>query len=277
MKSSFSFLTASLLLALAPVCAAQGTPLPQTDSGTVIMDTWEIRAARAAGFRNQRTAFALQRSAAWSKWQLSRRKLTDRLDRCHTEIRASNRDTLLPVTQQCLKGQLIIERDALKRDRTVYEKLPGLSDAVRATLLVQTDALTGALQTIIDGMDAHVFSTMAQLKDVRANLLKEYRQPYWFALTRSRADELLTWTAHLLTALSYSAADSSIPPAAHAKAAEASACLEGAETAFATVLTDEDAVSARTKLTAGMITARTCNALITEAWEVQKMVQETQD
>lgn len=277
MKHSFSLLMTGLLLALVPaVCAAQDSGSPETGTGTAV-DAWTVRAERAAGFRNQMTAFALQRSATWSKWQLSRRKLTDHLDRCHTEIRASNRDTLLPVTQQCLKGQLIIERDALKRDRTVYEKLPGLSDAVRATLLVQTDALTGALQTIIDGMDAHVFSTMAQLKDVRANLLKEYRQPYWFALTRSRADELLTWTAHLLTALSYSAADSSIPPAAHAKAAEASACLEGAETAFATALTDEDAVSARTALTAGMATARTCNALIREAWEVQKTLQETQD
>ena len=275
MRTLPSLLTVGLLLFLTPVCLAEdANPPPETGSGTEAV--WTARAARAENFRSQMNAFALQRSAAWGKWQLSRNKLTSHLDRCHTEIRSSNRDTLLPVTQQCIKGQLIIERDALKRDRAILEQLPGLTEPVRTTILQKSDALVAALQTVIDGVDARVFSTMAQLKDVRANLLTQYRQPYWLAMTQARADEALTWVASLLIALRDLPTEG-LSPDTTAKTAEAMVCLEGAEAALTPVLTAESSEEAHAALAAGISAARSCNALILEAQALQNAVPEAQE
>jgi len=271
MQTRSTLLFIGLLVLLAPVCSAQENTTPDTGSGT---DVWTERTSRAEGFRIQMNAFALQRSATWNKWQLSRNKLTDHLDRCHTQIRASNRDTLLPVTQQCLKGQLIIERDALKRDRAILEKMPGLTEPVRTALLQKIDALTDAIQTIIDGVDAHVFTTMTQLKDVRANLLTQYRQPYWLAMTQARADEAMTWIAHLLTSLKDLTDNASLVPAATENITQAMTCLENAESLLFPALSSASPDDARAILASGITAVRPCNALILEAQEAQSIVQE---
>lgn len=221
-------------------------------------------------------SFTLQRTAGWSKAELSRNKLTDHLIRCRGEIRASNRDTLLPVTLLCLRGQYVIERDALTRERALWEKLPGLTDPVRTTLLQKTDALLEALQTVIDGLDAKVFSTIAQIKDVRKNLLTQYRQPQWTAISQARADEAMTWMAHFLISLRTLTADSSLAADTQAKLAEAMTCLENAETALKPALEAQSPDVAREKLTTGLTAARTCTALIQEAQQLQKTAEEAQ-
>lgn len=195
-----SILVSGLLLCLTATPAlAQSSSAASAESGSG-SSLWEQRRERAAGVDGW-DSFALVRDAWRTKWETMRGKLTAHIDRCHAEVRGANRDTLLPVTLQCYRGQILLERDALLREREVVTQWPGLDEEIRTLFLHASTALDGALQPVIDAIDAKVFTTLDPFRNVRANLLSQYRTAYGTASARLRADAALRHLDHLLVSL----------------------------------------------------------------------------
>jgi len=250
-----------LFACAAPAAFAEGTTA-ETGTGAAL-DPWTMREERARTFDVQKTELSTAvREAAWIKWQKSRTKLTDHLDRCHFDVRHANRDTLLPVTMQCYKGQLVIELESLKRSGTGPLTH---SDALKAELAMKTTDLTGAIQTIMDGIDAKVFPTLATLKDVRKNLLTQYRQPYWLALTHARADEAFTGVAKILVSLRTASEDATFAAAVKEKTEEAMVCYLKAESFLAASTEATTIEASRASFEQARTTLATCSIILEEA------------
>ncbi|MDD4628789.1 MAG: hypothetical protein PHE68_05350, partial [Candidatus Peribacteraceae bacterium] len=257
-RSLFVF---ALLVCTTPVAFAEGTTA-KTGTGAVL-DPWTIREERARTFDVQKTELPTAvREASWIKWQKSRTKLSDHIDRCHFDVRHANRDTLLPITMLCYKGQLVIELESLKRSGTGPLTH---SDTLKAELAQKTTDLTGAIQTIMDGIDAKVFPTLVALKDVRKNLLTQYRQPYWLALAHARSDEALTGTAKILVSLRAASLDSDLPAASIEKVTAAMNCYEQAESFFSASAKATSIVESGTLFHQAQTVLPPCNALVEEA------------
>lgn len=197
----------TILLAIALSCFAvpfgvTAAESPAVGTGSVLsgsgIDLWALRRERTQGFLETYQDFRITDTAWNDKWQKGRQKLALHITKCHEAVRKANRDTLLPVTLQCERSQLLLEQEMLKRERSMILARPGITPAIRQDALTKSDALTSAMQTVIDGIDAKVFRSIADLKQARGNLLAQYREPAWIALIRFRADAALTWIAQVL-------------------------------------------------------------------------------
>ena len=222
--------TALTLLCMSPLAYAEpGASSVSSASSGSGGDIWAARSARAASFGPRWTSFAPLYASWMTKWQKAHSKLTAHIARCHDSVRSANRDTLLTVTLQCERTQLLTEKDALTIEREIIAQWPNLSEDRAADMLAKIDALSSAMQTVVDGIDAHVFPTLAALRDVRRNLLTQYRQPYWLAGAHLRVDISRTWVAHLLLTLQ-AALDEGTPTSEGAQAlGEAVSCYTTTE------------------------------------------------
>jgi len=257
-----------LLLASAPTALAQsGTASgATTGSGT---NAWEVRAERAQGFGEQWSSFAPVFASWLGKWEKASAKQSALFSRCALDVRSANRDTLLPVTLQCYKGQLLIEQESLKREREVVTLWPGLSDATKTGHLQKIDALLGAITPVIDGIDAKVFTTIVAFKDVRANLLIQYRQPYWLSASHLRAQAVHTWLAHLLILIQPLSIDATLTPAALQKLQEALTCYESAESSLEAAEAAADIAAAHQAFSLAVTKLVSCPALLEAAADLQ--------
>jgi len=252
----------SLFVLTVFVCSVPAAFAEESGTGAAL-PPWTVRQEQAHTFDARLKELPIaQREAAWTKWQNSRNKLADHLDRCRFDVRHANRDTLLPVTLKCYRGQLSLELESLKRSGTAPF---AHSQVLRDELQKRTADLQGAIQTTMDGIDAKVFTTIAALKDVRRNLLTQYRQPFWFALSRARAGEALAGTAKIQMVLRVASEDAALPATAAEKIADALMCEQRAESFF---LSSSEAVTieeSRTFFDQGRTAFEACSLLIEEA------------
>ncbi|MFH0851895.1 MAG: hypothetical protein V1876_04070 [Candidatus Peregrinibacteria bacterium] len=211
--------------------AASSASSTETGSGTIV-DEWTVRQERAGSFGAQWADFALVQKSWATKWRKAHGKLLSHIDRCHLDVRSANRDTLLPVTLQCYRGQLRLEQDALKNERTIINQWPGIPAASKTAMPGAIDDLLGAIQPVVDAIDAKVFTTLDALSDVRENLRTQYRTPYWQSSARFRADVALTWLDHLMLSLHTLTQEGILQPAVQEKLIATLACYEAAEPLF---------------------------------------------
>ncbi|MDD5103369.1 MAG: hypothetical protein PHX93_03130 [Candidatus Peribacteraceae bacterium] len=244
--------------------AASSTAMP--GSGATV---WEQRGERAATFGPQWIAFGLVHQGWITKWQKARNKLVSHIDRCHLDVRSANRDTLLPVTLQCYRGQLVIERDALQNERTVLQQWPGLTEAVRTEALSAIDDMLDAIAPVMDAIDAKVFPTLDAFRDVRENLRSQYRQPYWLATAHVRADAALTWLDHLLLSLHALAQNQTLSVAAQETLSATIACYEAAEPLITAARDAETPEESRRNFSAALAAITPCPLLLDEAHALQ--------
>lgn len=262
-------LAGTLFLTAAPALAQESSSASsaeQTASGT---DVWQLRSVRAQGFTEAWGTFAPVFASWQGKWQKAHDKLLTHIDRCHIDVRSSNRDTLLPVTFQCYRGQLLLEQEALKREGEVIKAWPGISDDIRSQALREIDDLLSAIQPVIAGFDAKVFSSIATFKDVRHNLLTQYRQPYWLAQAHLRADAARTWLAHLLMSLQPLIADTTLPPEAVQKITTALACYEEADPLLAAAVSAGTMEESGQKFREAAALLKNCRTFLSEAQSLQ--------
>ncbi|MEI8230238.1 MAG: hypothetical protein WCG83_03790 [Candidatus Peregrinibacteria bacterium] len=233
-----TILTLALSLSLIPAAVASAG---QTASGATLAgsgtDVWAERLSRTEGFIAASKNFAPVQAAWPEKWQKYQAKLSAHISKCRDAVRKANRDTVTSVSMQCLRTQYLMEQDFLKREKTLYQGLPGITDPIKAEMTAKNEALSGAFQSLIDGIDAKVLRTTDDLKRVRKNLLSTYRVPYWLSVAHLQADEAQTWTISLLLTSRETAPDNA-------------PCLGAAEALFITsssATTQETAMDAFTK------------------------------
>jgi hypothetical protein len=163
----------------------------------------------------------------------------------------------------CYRGQLLLEQDTLKREREVVSVWPGVEADVKVAMVQQIDALLGAIQPVLDALDAKVFTTMATFKDVRRNLLTQYRQPYWLAAAHLRADAARTWLTYLLLSLQPLLTDDALQPEA------VLACFEGVDPLLASAAAAPTIEESRAGFSEAKERLETCSSLLQEAERAQ--------
>lgn len=229
------------------------------------MDVWVRRQERVNDFAEQWQSFALQQKSWVTKWQKSHSKAVTLIDRCNGDVRSANRDTLLPVTLQCYRIQLKLEQEALTNEREIIRRWPGIAAESRTAMLERLDALSGAIQPVIDAIDAKVFPTLDAFRNVRANLLTQYRQPFWLQSARFRADAALIWTDSLLISLHTLMVEETLSPALQKKILAAQSCYETAEPVLESARNAETIETARKQFAEASLLLAPCPTLLREA------------
>ncbi|MDD5041172.1 MAG: hypothetical protein PHX87_02780 [Candidatus Peribacteraceae bacterium] len=263
-----SCLAFCILTPVACAQAASSTGSVATGSGGIV-DVWALRRERVGSFGSQWATFAIVRKGWVTKWQKAHDKLMTHVDRCHSDVRSANRDTLLPVTLQCERGQLMMEKDSLNNERGVIAQWPGIPETSKTALLDAIDALQDAIQPVIDGIDAKVFTTVDAFMNVRANLLTQYRQPYWIAAERFRADAALMWLDSLLLTLKSVSEEELLIPATQEKILSALVCYEAAEPLLVAAQDTETPEASLKNFSQAFLAIVPCPSLLDEAQSLQ--------
>jgi len=262
-----SCLAFCFLIPTAGAQTASSASSAATGSGTV--DIWTVRAERTASFGTSWKTFAIVQKSWTTKWQKAHDKLLAHTDTCHLNVRSANRDTLLPVTLQCYRGQLNLERDALTNEREVISLWPGIPTESKTAMLQSIDALLSATQPVIDAIDAKVFTTQDAFQDVRTNLRTQYRAPYWLASAHFRADAALMWLDYLLLSLHAQTENAELLSSTQEKILSALQCYETAEPLLFSASHAETVDTARKDFSEAGTLLSPCPALLREAQTLQ--------
>ncbi len=160
---------------------------------------------------------------SWEKEsRMLRQRMTDQRIECRDAVRRANRDQRLTRILQCQRALLLLETNLLRKEQ-IYLTSPRLTTSVISEINTTTSDLIGAMMTIVDGIDAGLFSSEEQYMTARANLRETYRLPYWLAKTRVRVDRELTYIYFIVKQLS-ERSDTSSP-----SLTTIATCLEQAE------------------------------------------------
>ncbi|MDD5623718.1 MAG: hypothetical protein PHI23_03340 [Candidatus Peribacteraceae bacterium] len=230
-----------------------------TGSGATLADPWAARMERTAGFLAHYEALGKQRETFRKQKAIDEQRLEELRVRCGGSIRRANRDTKFPTIVQCLRNELALEREMLRRERRNNETLPGVSEETRTQALASADALLSALTTFIDGLDAGVFRTTKQIMEARDNLREQYRTPSWLSLRQLRAEHALSWTSHFLVSLRAIGQDPAISQEAAAEVARAADCFVGAEALLESVPTAGNSQDAETFMSQAETALESCS------------------
>ncbi len=139
---------------------------------------------------------------AWNKEsQALRQRITDERIECRDAVRRANRDQRLTKVLQCQRALLLLKTNFLRKEQ-IYLTSSQLSTTVMNEMTKTTSDLVSAQMTIVDGIDAGLFSSEEQYMTARTNLRETYRVPYWLAKARVRVDRELTYINFIAKELS---------------------------------------------------------------------------
>jgi len=199
MRQRFLAQALATLSFLSPVLA-----LAQTGTGTLIEQgatVWEERETRIEGFSSATSAFQKAEAAFVTQEKNRRQKLNDHRRDCTEAIRKANRDTKFSVTLSCYRTDLTLIRDIIEKQKEYIEDVPGVTEVVRTQALTSGAKLLDAIATIMQAIEAGVYTTENDLLEAKNNLLTKYRIPYADTLLFVRIDRTETWIVRLLVQL----------------------------------------------------------------------------
>ncbi len=113
--------------------------------------------------------------------------------RCHDEIRKANRDTIVDRSALCLRSDIQLEISHRRKEREMLEAFRGMDPGVLERAQGAIDTWIDAATSVIDGVDAEVFSTVDTLKQAKRNLHTIYRRPMLTALAETRTAGVETY------------------------------------------------------------------------------------
>lgn len=240
-----------LALALLPAAAfaqesSSGATTVTIDSGSLLLGRLESMAQGALPLAD--VAMTPKERETWAT-DVKRyaERSAELRSRCHKEIRKANRDTIAAKAAQCLRSDLLLEATHRRKQRDLFVNTDGVQQAVIGGATTGIDAWLDASTTIIDGIDAGVFTTVDALKTAKKNLHATYRAPMQQAFVRVRID-------HGVAILRSTAAAvlESLNGETHTVLATFVPCMEAARAAF----------DSEGGLTAGMSQLRGCITII---------------
>ncbi len=223
----------------APATTASGsTAIPeQKDAKTLRIE--RDRAKRADGF----VIFQLQNKAGSKAYQAALDTYySERLDlrkQCREDLRRSNRDTELPTTLRCYRGELTLDRQLMVEEKKYFDGIPSLAINIKQQLTTPVDSLLDALNGFINAIDKNVFQSEDEIREARKNLYQNYRIAALDAVAMAQADRLLYWTASLLPQVTDVQRQQNIIAGQPIPAWDSSiSCLTNADLALRSVLDD---------------------------------------
>lgn len=194
-----------------------------------------------------------------------RERSTQFRSQCQMSIRSANRDTIMQTADTCLRGDLMEELSFLRQERENIVSLPGLTPVVASGATVNIDALMSAEMTVVNAIDAKLYTQIDQLKDVKQKLTTQYRTPAWLAMLQVRADRNLTWIHYMSEKLHDVLATGSGTALINNSALDAIECLDSAKNMLRGVVSATDLAQAGSGYTAAQNGLTDCRS---ELWTV---------
>ncbi len=187
---SARFLIGATLICLPLLCSAQDTGSGDvvTGSGETTMTVGGRLALLAEGgmFPERFTMKDTVRSAWTAEVKRYAERSTELRIRCNEEIRKANRDTIASKASQCLRSDLLLEIGHRRKQHDNIAATPGITYLPDESINAWIDAAT----SIIDGVDAGVFTNVDMMKEAKRNLHETYRMPMLTDISMSRLDSL---------------------------------------------------------------------------------------
>ncbi len=228
---------------------AQSSSASSVDEATVIL--LRDRKRRVDGFKTYTLAASKAEKALQAAMRTYR---TDRLESrvaCREKLRRSNRDEQLPVSLQCLRAELTLERELVQAEISYAQALPGIPAHMGVLIHEPLQAMHDALNSFVTAVDKNVFDDLPSLLEARSNLHAHYRVPAGEAMTLLRADRALYWTSHLFDLLTKNEAAQDAAAGQNLESWEnAKTCLTYGDALLRQVLLPEETEKRQTYLTA---------------------------
>ena len=179
---------------------------------------------------------------------------SDLRSRCHEELRKANRDTIAEKAGQCLRSDLLLEESHRRKQREYIASTKGVDATLISNAVGAIDAWLDAATSVIDGIDAGVFTTVDTLKAAKRNLHVTYRIPMYDGFLHVRiaqARAILFSLANSALATTNHTYDASLDPIA--------VCLDDVEMTLQPMgNTNEN----RSALRRGLATLKACTEMI---------------
>jgi len=189
---------------------------------------WDTRGVRARDFREQLMVGRKARNAAHDSELTQRSRRSDARSACNDRLRKANRDGRLAVILVCMKQDLTTTLDIVRKRLDGLTSRAGVTADTTALVRARGELLIDALQTIMNALDAGVYTSESELLEARRNLREKYMMPYHALLPRVIREHALAAVAHML--LRSQAMDrSAFPPEVMTAVEAADACLESLE------------------------------------------------
>ena len=215
----------------------EGTTEEATDEDLTLADVqaaaaaelWAIRQEKAENYREDVLQFtSIARAFDIAKDGHIAKKAELRAD-CRDTLRTANKFALLPQTELCWIEDLKLELVMLDKERDYVEQVPGLQDDVRQLTLTRIDLLKDAIGVLINAIENQVYTSVDELKSVKALLTKNYRSAKWTMNIRLDADLLLARTNSIILRIGDVMESSEVSPELSSSLLESLSCFATAE------------------------------------------------
>ncbi len=250
-----------------------------TGSGSSILDAvnaleqenaeaeWEQRKERSAAFfstlNNEQTAF--QALARAETQNIDRR--TELRDTCSRDFRAASKFTKFSTALRCMKADLLLEEERLRKRTAYMGTMLGVNEDTRALALTRLTLLGDALRAIVTGIESDVFVTVEDLLESKGNLFANYRAPARLLLVKLRAEQLRTWADNLVTESAFAAEQETWEEEEKSSLLAGLQCMTEADTLLGGVRSAQASAQAEEQLRAGIEQLRLCTAALRTAWQ----------
>lgn len=163
---------------------------------------------------------------------------------CNEAMRRANRDTIVKQSTTCMRGDLLLHISYLRQQQTYLSAIPLLQPSVESGAILALKNLIDAEMTIVNAIDANLYTTTDILAVTKAKLRDQYRLPYWLSQTHIRADRQLTFIGLMLKRLEEIVLENNNTPLIEKTTLNALGCLRTGISAYQSVLATTDTVTA---------------------------------
>lgn len=207
---------------------------------------WETRSLRAKDFRTQMMTGRKAQDASYDAESALRSKRAGARNSCRDRLRKANRNERLGVLLLCVKQDFGATLETIRKRQDGLGSRAGTSADTTSLIRGRGDLLIDALSTIIQAIDAGVYSNEDELIEAKNNLRDKYMLPYQTLLPRSDTEHALAGIAHMLLR-SRDIDRSQLPEEVRTALEQSDACLTTVEKTIES-LTVEEAINASHRL-----------------------------
>jgi len=166
---------------------------------------------------------------AWeNESAVARARLWEHRSECREAIRKANRDQVMDRVLTCYRSDLLQDINILRKQSQYIGAIPTIDPLLRAHATGTILALTDAEMTIVNAIDTGLFEQPESVEEAKRNLRTNYREAYWTATTRLRADRELTWIIYMLKNIELRLATDGKTDAVQILLTDSLSCLENA-------------------------------------------------
>ncbi len=167
---------------------------------------------------------------------------------CQEALRRANRDTITKQATACMRGDLLLHLSFLRKQQAYVATLPLLRKDIQSGALISIKNLIDAEMTIVDALDANLYTSAAIMQDTKVKLQTQYRTPYWLATTKIRADRQLTFIGLMLKRIEEIVLENNSTPLIEKTTLQAVTCLTTGTEAYQAVTTATGAAVAANRI-----------------------------